>query len=111
LKIKGPQGGGAWIFSYTPEDVLAAISLWMSDFRNELHRNVKRWTITDIELLHYINREIHMINYRTIKRNANIESNNRKQTWWKCKYSKIVTSVCISLVWAWKQYTGWLREY
>jgi 2-polyprenyl-6-methoxyphenol hydroxylase-like FAD-dependent oxidoreductase len=27
LKIKGPQGGGAWIFSYTPEDVLAAISL------------------------------------------------------------------------------------
>lgn len=26
LKIKGPQAGAAWIFSYTPENVLAAIS-------------------------------------------------------------------------------------
>jgi len=26
LKIWGPQAGGGWIFSYNPEDVLAAIS-------------------------------------------------------------------------------------
>ncbi|GAM38855.1 salicylate hydroxylase [Talaromyces pinophilus] len=26
LKIRGPQAGGEWIFSYNPEDVLAAIS-------------------------------------------------------------------------------------
>lgn len=26
LKIRGPQAGGGWIFSYNPEDVLAAIS-------------------------------------------------------------------------------------
>lgn len=27
LKFKGPQGGAAWMYSYTPEDVLAAISV------------------------------------------------------------------------------------